>query len=358
MLCGLGLVVLARTAPSQDIKFQVPTPVDSSHLTPADRQELAAILAGIPQSLNQIHSGHVRFAERRTSGAKATELHHEQWFDDGYQLILSSTEKGIDRTVFGRNGEESFTAQARVGGPGIVSVRLPAERPTAHEARPLDVRSLPIGGPFLISVRWSLDELWKTIQASLTVDRARSYLKRADGTVEIVVQPPIPDTEKPRSSWMRLVLDRNAGGAPVLIEQWSLAAGAAEPALDWRSTTHWQAMGGTWVPVLWRAEDPPSQQVNIQLEWSTVNTPIVSERFEAAALDMPRGTPIWDHRLGHAILREKIGYPGVARRASFSRVEPPRSHVRTWILVANVALILTFLIVTVVRRRRTRRESP
>ena len=117
---------------------------------------------------------------------------------------------------------------------------------------------------------------------------------------------------------------------------------------DGITTTKWDSVGSTWVPVRIDMRRPvATDQTTLEIKWEINDTEVPDELFKLEAMRKEDGTKIWNRKLGEPILETIVGSNGLA-----SDFKSDGSLAKGWLILVNVGLILVIGAAICVRRIR------
>lgn len=143
-------------------------------------------------------------------------------------------------------------------------------------------------------------------------------------------------------------VEMSCGRLPGGTRPWHAAYGMT------RCRTDWERVAGAWVPVKCTFDGPlPRDNGVAELSWASVNQRLPEQTFTPEGLNVPAGTAVFDHRLGAPVLDRFIGNENEPIRAILRRKREARwLGWRTWVALANGAVIVALAAAALVRRMR------
>ncbi|MFV0442818.1 MAG: hypothetical protein ACK5Q5_04515 [Planctomycetaceae bacterium] len=367
-LMGAG-VALGQThpSPSSDANPYFATDLnvskltfDSALATDEERRLVQGVIDGIYPGVVQIQRGHVVISgvTRGSTGAEQP-YDAELYFDAPADRVKWSVRTAHGDYAFGRNDQESFTIPNHKGGRKIATIKLRNEPPAVKFANPLDPRGLPYSDMTLLRTGKTLEEFWEFLKPFHDMEHVRRFGRLDENALELVFSIPMKpaaEGQPQRASWSRIVLDDRFGGHPVVVEEWLQASPNDDPQLNFRTTTVWKEIDAQWVPVEWRTERPGNMSARFLLDWKSVNKEIEASQFQLDLAELPKGSSVWDVRLGEKILRDRVG-----RKTQKLNWPPPQQsavHIsRTMLVLLNLIAFVVILMVAWHRRRRAGHAS-
>ena len=312
----LGAVLLQSTIAvyAQDTTLDPDKRGGNPPVADEDQRRLEMYLQGVTAGLHDLRTGVVRVREVRTGqSGKAVKESMDYYiaFDRESDSLRFDYTNGQRRMKYARNPREV-----------LVYVPVPRNLPVPiarhgrdperviFDARPFDLNTVGIAFLPLYLQKRPLDETLAVFDESLWSAPPTS-LEEKDSRIVLTWQYRM---RKPRfvgsSGRFELVLDEEQGTRPVQLRSWIRGPDAEEWKLETSSEASWKRISDVWVPKTWIMESQqPGWQSELTFDWESVNQAVPVETFEAEAFNAPKGTSIFDHRLGQPVFDRKVGDP-------------------------------------------------
>ena len=329
------ILVSAPVGKCQDTGSSDVSNSSGSVVSAAEKQRAEMLFAGIWNAIETIHAIDVRIVEVHTARQESEQVEYRYAFDKERDLLRFDRDAGDRHTQYAKSDSEVLWHSMQGGQPrGIV--RHPRDYEVkVYDARPCGFLTAPFfpGQGYLLKfpddrVREITD---KRLQNPF-VDWSESE-KQIDFTVEYDMKQKAGHRGR-----TRMVLDREQGTMPTLVEQSIGLGDSAELTITSRTETRWKQIGDVWVPATCQMSAlDRGESWHLTYEWLQVNEPLSEDLFTAEGFAPPDGTLVMNKKLGgQPVLEEIIGEDVQLKDA------PPRSptiNMRSWIVGINLFVI-------------------
>jgi hypothetical protein len=330
---------------------QDPIPAAAAADTNATQKARAAMLMeGVWNSIEKIHAIDVRIVEVITSPDKTEQVEYLYAFDKERDLVRYDRHAADRLIQYAKNDSEVLWHSMRDGRVRGITRYARDYKITVDDASPYGFLTAPLlpGGAYLVKLT---EEDLRKITNQMVHSQLAEF-NETERNIELTFEYDMQQDPTQRGRSL-MVLDREQGTMPTLVEQ-SLGPRDASPlTVNARTETVWKQVGDVWVPTSCRmANLELGQSWDLTYDWKHVNEPLPKELFTANGFAAPIGTLVMNNKLGGAPVLEEI--VGEEPKLKDGPPSSPSSRIRIWIIAINVVAIALAGILWLVRSRTRR----